>query len=353
VAPKKPSPDEAAGRLPRWTLATLCALGGYCLVTTPNHKALYVSPLLEPLLTLADGRVTQPELTAIARETRVSGATITRAYHVDNLGELHDVVVQAAVLAKQHVLITLTDRTAEIEATQARHDFVSNIGHELRTPVTAVTLIAQALHASVGDPKAVADFADRLDRVAARLERLTDGMLTLARTQGEPPRQAQDVDVNDIIDRAVTAAEDEAAAAGVKLQRKKRVAAVVRGDADALAAAVENLVINAVHYSTKGSRVVVTAQPDASAGTVTVSVIDQGIGIDPSDQDRVFERFYRTDQGRSQRAGGSGLGLAIVKHTALSHGGSVHVDSYPGAGSTFSVVLPMAASEAAQGPGAP
>jgi two-component system sensor histidine kinase SenX3 len=346
VAAKKPSPAEPASRLPRWTLATLRALGGYCLVVTPRHKALYVSPRLEPLLTLSKGRVTQPELIAIAAETRASGATITRACHVDNLGELHDVVVQAAVLAKQHVLITLTDRTAEIEATLARHDFVSNIGHELRTPVTAVTLIAQALQASVDDPQAVADFAARLSRVAARLEHLTDGMLTLARTQGEPLEQVQAIDIHEIIDRAVAVAEDEAAAAGVRLQCKKRVSAVVRGDADALVTAVENLVINAVHYSPKGSRVVVTAQPDASAGTVTVSVIDQGIGIDPVDQDRVFERFYRTDQGRSQRAGGTGLGLAIVKHTALAHGGGVHVDSCPGAGSTFSLVLPLATEPA-------
>jgi two-component system sensor histidine kinase SenX3 len=256
---------------------------------------------------------------------------------------MRDLVAQAATIEDNCVLVVLIDRSAEVEATQARRDFVSNVGHELVTPVTSLRLIAQALTASAEDPAMVRDFAGRLTRVTTQLDHMTASMLTLARAQEAPlPDQMRPIDIGDVIDKAVATLANEAEHAGIKLQRKKRGKAVVMGDADALETAVENLVSNAIHYSPSGGRVTITTGRDDSAGTATISVVDQGIGVDPAEQDRIFERFYRTDSARARRTGGTGLGLAIVKHTALAHGGSVRVDSRPGIGSTFALILPQA-----------
>ncbi len=330
-------------KVPGHIVATVRAFGGFTLLTTRRHKIVYASPLAGSWLPREGDRLIQPELASAIDEAWSSRDQIVRACQVSDLGPFHEIVVQASVIESRWVLVSVTDRTDEVQAVQIRRDFVSNIGHELRTPVTSVALIGQALHSCADDPAAVEHFATRLDQVAVRLQRLADGMLVLARTEdgGSTPSRTR-LKVADLVDRAVDQAMETARTKGVKLQIKKRVDSVVEGDEESLVVAVENLVLNAIHYSTKGSRVVVSTQVDQAENTVGIHVIDQGIGIAPEEQERVFERFYRTDQARSHRSGGTGLGLAIVKHTALAHGGSVEVDSQPGSGSTFTLTLPRA-----------
>jgi len=330
--------DQALGHV----IATMRALGGFTLLVTKRHKLMYASPLAKSLIPVDKGFLTHPDLIAVANEAWTSREHIVRACQSSTLGPFQEIVIQAAVVESHWVLVSVTDRTEEVRAVQIRRDFVSNIGHELRTPVTSVGLIAQTLHSCASDPAAVEHFADRLTHVARRLEKLVDGMMALAQVQDTPTTESvSEINVGDMVDKAVFQAMEPARSKGVKLRVKKRTDAVVRGDEEGLVTAVENLISNAIHYSPKGSRVTVSSQVDEAEGTVSIHVIDQGIGIETGDQDRIFERFYRTDLARSRRAGGSGLGLAIVKHTALSHGGSVSVDSQPGSGSTFTLTLPV------------
>ena len=324
-------------------IAAVRAFGGFCLVLDRRAKIVYASPLAKSLIPHERGRLAHPDLVAVAKEAWNSHEHITRICHVARLGPFQEIVIQAEVVEIHWVLLSVTDRTDEVRAIQIRRDFVSNIGHELRTPVTSVGLIAQALRSCTTDPGAVDHFAQRLDKVARRLEKLADGMLALAQVQESSPSQPLGrLASNELAEKAVGQAMESARIKGVKLKTKKLVTADVVGDEEALVTALENLISNAIHYSPKGSRVLVSTQMDVAEGTVSFHVIDQGIGIEDEDQERIFERFYRTDRARTRRAGGTGLGLAIVKNTALSHGGSVSVDSQIGSGSTFTLTLPLA-----------
>jgi len=337
----------SAKKVPGHVIATLSAVGGFTLLLSRRHKILYASPLARTLV--PGGALAHPDLVAVADEAWAARELVARPVRVTGLGPFLQVLVQACVLEGRWTLLTVADRTEELHAAEVHRDFVSNLGHELRTPVTSVALIAQALHSCASDPGAVEHFAQRLDKVARRLEHLADGMLTLSVAESPPDHKAQAVPVGEVIDQAVAQALETARIKGVKLKTKKRVDAWVLGEPEALVTAVENLIANAIQYSAKGSRVIVSSQVDEADATVAVHVIDQGIGIAAEDQERVFERFYRTDEARSRRSGGTGLGLAIVEHTALSHGGRVSVDSQLGAGSTFTLTLPVAAEKSGAG----
>ena len=336
-------PGQGANKALGHVIATMHAFGGFTTLLTKRNKIVYASPLARSLITHEKGILTSPDLISVAKEAWTSREHITRSCQVTSLGPFQEVVIQAAVVESRWILVTVIDRTDEVRAIQIRRDFVSNIGHELRTPVTSVGLIAQALTSCSGDQAAVEHFSKRLTQVARRLEKLADGMLALAHVQdAQTPTPLMRIHVSDLVDKAVFQAMETARSKGVKLKSKKRVDAHVLGDEEALVSALENLLSNAIYYSPKGSRITVASQLGEEEGTCSIHVIDQGIGIDSTEQDRIFERFYRTDQARSRRVGGTGLGLAIVKHTALSHGGNVSVDSQMGLGSTFTLTLPLA-----------
>ncbi|MDR0489292.1 MAG: hypothetical protein LBG99_07885 [Propionibacteriaceae bacterium] len=327
-------------------IAAVRAFGGFSVLLTKRGKIVYASPLAKSLIFQDSGVLTNPDLVAVAKEAWKSREHVARSCQLTNLGPFQEVVLQAEVVESRWILVTVIDRTDEVKAIQIRRDFVSNIGHELRTPVTSVGLIAQALKSCSGDQAAVEHFSQRLANVAKRLERLADGMLALAHAQDPQTTQPLTrIHVSDLVDKAVFQALETARGKGVKLKTKKRVEAHVLGDEESLVSALENLLSNAIYYSPKGSRVTVTSQKGEEEGIISISVIDMGIGIDTADQERIFERFYRTDEARSHRVGGTGLGLAIVKHTALSHGGNVSVDSQIGSGSTFTLTLPIASNE--------
>jgi two-component system sensor histidine kinase SenX3 len=170
---------------------------------------------------------------------------------------------------------------------------------------------------------------------------LIEDMMSLSILDTADHSSFEPVDIVEVTDRAIARTLEAAHKKSIEIRHTKQHHAVVLGDTRALATAVENLINNAIYYSRRGSRVTVTTRLDHAEGEATISVIDQGIGIAPEDQERVFERFYRTDAARSQRATGTGLGLSIVKNTALSHGGRATVDSMPDQGSTFAITLPL------------
>jgi two-component system sensor histidine kinase SenX3 len=231
---------------------------------------------------------------------------------------------------------------ATARADRVRRDFVANIGHELRTPIAAVELIAETLLAASDSPDTVQHFSLRLQEEGDRMARLIEDVMALASVQDD----AQDAQFRPVAARGVVAsaiAGQSMAAEGrnIEVSVGTEVDAEVLGDAKALTSAVENLLANAINYSAPGSRVSVAMSIDSAADELHIAVIDTGIGIPADELDRIFERFYRVDAARSRRSGGTGLGLAIVKHTALSHGGRVSVWSRLGQGSTFTLCLPL------------
>jgi two-component system sensor histidine kinase SenX3 len=230
-----------------------------------------------------------------------------------------------------------------------RRDFIANISHELKTPIGAVGLLAEALDSASEDPDQVRRFAHRLSEESQRLARITQDIIELSRLQSaDALTGAELVSVKQVITSAVDQNRVAAEARGIELAMRGDKKAEVYGDEALLVTAVHNLISNAIQYSPPGSRVGVGVR--TVDGVVEIAVTDQGEGIPEDDLDRVFERFFRVDQARSRHTGGTGLGLAIVKHAVQNHGGEIRVWSQPGRGSTFTIRLPEASLDAAVRP---
>jgi two-component system sensor histidine kinase SenX3 len=237
------------------------------------------------------------------------------------------------------VLVLVEDRTRERRVEAVRRDFVANVSHELKTPVGAIRLLAEATHDAADDPDAVRRFSDRMQTESDRLTTLVQQIIELSRLQGDDPLDSPAaVDVDKVVATAVDTSAIDAAAHDIALVTDGQGGLEVVGNEEQVTAAVVNLVANAVAYSPDHASVVVSTR--ATPSTVEVSVIDQGIGIPESEVERIFERFYRVDPARHRSTGGTGLGLSIVKHVAATHGGDVRVWSVEGQGSTFTLSLP-------------
>jgi two-component system sensor histidine kinase SenX3 len=242
-------------------------------------------------------------------------------------------------------VLVLEDLTEALRVEAVRRDFVANVSHELKTPVGAMQLLAEALHEASDDPEAVRHFAQRMTKEATRLGLLVQELIDLSRLQGaeplkDPKPAAMEQAVHEAVDRNRLPA--EAKAIRVVVVRESGEGPdeplVVFGDEAQLATAVANLLENAIAYSPDHTRVIIGMR--RRDDIVEVSVADEGIGIAEADQERVFERFYRADPARSRDTGGTGLGLAIVKHIATNHDGEVVLWSAGGKGSTFTLRLP-------------
>lgn len=247
--------------------------------------------------------------------------------------------VRVAPVGEEYILLLADDRT-EITRTEAiRNDFVANVSHELKTPVGAISLLAEALEDSPEDEEAVRRFAQRMHKESARLAALVQDIIELSRLQGaDIVQQGKPVDLNNVIAEAVDRSKLQAESKNIEIVVGGGASEAVYGDADLLVTAFRNLIDNAVRYSPVNTKVGVGIR--SGGGLVSISISDQGDGIGPEEQERIFERFYRVDAARSRQTGGTGLGLSIVKHVISNHGGEVTVWSQPGNGSTFTVRLP-------------
>ncbi len=275
--------------------------------------------------------------------TRVVELDLPRLTHGDPLG----VNVRAVALDGGRVAIEAADVTEAHRVARVRRDFVANVSHELKTPVGALQLLAEALlDATDKDPAAAIRFAERIKHESARLGRLVSELLELSRLQGaEPLPEPEPVDVDKIVVEVLDRTKTPSSAKSIDVATSGPRGLVVYGNENQLVTAVVNLVENAIAYSPESTTVSISTSEDA--GYVEIAVADQGIGIEPRDIDRIFERFYRADRARSRATGGTGLGLAIVKHIATNHGGRVDVVSSVGVGSTFTLRLPARLTEAA------
>lgn len=250
--------------------------------------------------------------------------------------------VRVGPLESGYVLVLADDRTDARRVEEARRDFSVNVSHELKTPVGAISLLAETMYDAAEDPDAVRRFAHRMQREAKRLSTMVQEILDLSRLQvheaiTKPERVRVDGVIAEAVDRCRMPAEDKQ----IEITIGPRSGLEVMGDSELLVTAVRNLIENAIRYSDEGTSIGVNARKIGNS-LVDVIVTDQGIGISPADLKRVFERFYRVDPARSRQTGGTGLGLSIVKHVAAKHGGEIRVWSKLGHGSTFTLRLPAA-----------
>ncbi len=237
-------------------------------------------------------------------------------------------------------VVYLHDQSEQARMEASRRDFVANVSHELKTPVAAMGVLAEALLESTDDPDTVAHFAGQLHAESRRLADMVGELIDLSRLQGaERLPDLVDVDVDSVVSEAISRHKVVADNAGITVGTDGPSWLRVLGDQALLVTAVANLVSNAIAYSPSGSTVSISRR--RSGGMVEIAVTDRGIGIAPADQQRVFERFFRVDQARSRATGGTGLGLAIVKHVAANHNGGIRLWSQPGTGSTFTLSIPV------------
>lgn len=249
------------------------------------------------------------------------------------------VPVGASVVGQSAVVVTIEDVTELHSADALRRDFVANVSHELKTPIGAISVLAETL-LDADDPEVAQRLAGRLQNEALRLADTVDDLLTLARIESGEQVQFSSVRLDDVLVAVVGRVEHQLQARSITIEvRVDPQDLTINGDRAQLVSAVGNLVDNAVKYSSDASKVAVSAAVSGSHAVLTVE--DNGIGIPEADLERIFERFYRVDRGRSRDTGGTGLGLSIVRHVLLNHGGDIAVSSQEGHGTTFVATLPL------------
>lgn len=330
----------------------LDALESGGVVLDPSNNVVKASPGALAFGLVWDQRLVHSELVELADRVRRNGEAVTRELELSRgpFGEASIYLfIRAARLGARYVLLLAEDRTEAYRLDAVRRDFVANISHELKTPIGAVGLLAEALQAASDEPEQVRRFAKRLTKESERLARITQEIIELSRLQAadalsKPDIVAIDAVVAQAIDQSGVLAESHK----VQLISGGDAGAEVYGDEALLVVALHNLISNAIQYSPKHSRVGIGIS--SVDGVVEIAVTDQGEGIPEEELERVFERFYRVDPARSRHTGGSGLGLSIVKHVVQNHGGDVRVWSQAGSGSTFTVRLPEASHTLATAP---
>lgn len=268
----------------------------------------------------------------VALTTKIKGSKIFISARAKSIGE-------------GSVLLIVDDRTESYRLDEMRKDFMANISHELKTPIGAVGLLAEAMENSIDQPEVLAKLVKNIGKESKRLSALVKDIIQLSRIQSAPTvANSEIIDLNDVvrdaIDRNSWRSEKMSVSVDFDLTQQPNF---VYGDAEMLTVAVKNLVENAIIYSNRGDSVGVAVRTEDGVSRIIVK--DSGIGIAKEEQARVFERFYRVDQSRSRETGGSGLGLSIVKHAAISHLGDVQLFSKPGVGSTFTLLLPSVAKK--------
>jgi two-component system sensor histidine kinase SenX3 len=334
--------EEASSVVPQGAVDVLDSMDDAACVVDPSGLVLAISHAAARFGIEVGATLDIPELRELVRSVRSSGASATETMRITRPGVSLDprlVSARASALGARFTLLIVRDVTEQERLDQVRRDFVANTSHELKTPVGAVSLLAEAIESAADDPAQVRIFASRISAEAARLGQLTGRIMSLSRLQAADGITDFDpVAMDEVITASIEAHAVQADSAGVELIRGGDRGAFVRGDAQILIEAVGNLIANAIVYSPRGSRVGVGVKIEGE--TLEIAVSDQGIGISESDRERIFERFYRADEARSRRTGGTGLGLSIVKHATQRHGGEVRVWSRPSRGSTFTMVLP-------------
>ncbi len=261
--------------------------------------------------------------------------------------------VRTVVLKNQHgvatgVLLVMDDLTRMKRLESIRRDFVSNVSHELKTPITSIKgYVETLLDGAFQDAEHADEFLRVIAKQAKHLEAIVEDLLCLSRIEIEadgPRISMESQDICPILRAAIDTCRLRAKEKDITIECECKSPLKLEINARLLEQALTNLIINAVKYSRKGKKIIVRAKKTTAPGSTSqaiISVQDFGVGISSEHRDRIFERFYRVDKARSRKLGGTGLGLAIVKHIAQLHGGRVGLKSRLGKGSTFFIYLPI------------
>jgi two-component system sensor histidine kinase SenX3 len=357
VARGEPVAQAAPVTLPAKLVRRLVAgLPAGMLVVDAEDKVVLANPVARRMGVVSGGRVIVRDVIELIARTRAENIDIDTQLGLPPLPEppLTRPRPDAEALAVRvrtrmldgdgHVAVVLDDITESKRVEAVRRDFVANVSHELKTPVGALHLLAEAVAAASDNPVAVRRFASRMAQESDRLSRLVEEIISLSRLQAaDPLPDPKLVEVSAILAEAMDRTRLAAQARKISVVVIGDGDMTISGDEQQLVTAVANLLDNAVNYSPEGTRVVLGVRCGGDGEQVEISVADEGIGIAEKDQERVFERFYRADPARSRETGGTGLGLAIVKHIVTNHGGQVGVWSVEGVGSTFTLRFPLAA----------
>ncbi len=330
---------EVASTVPPGAETVLSVLSSSAVIVDADDTVLQASAPAVAMGLVRDERLPDELMSLVhlvRRDGQIREAEVRLDYRRGNVTHVH---ARVAPLTSRLVVVLADDRT-QVERVEAiRRDFVANVSHELKTPIGALNLLAEAVEEAKDDPDAVVQFAGRMQSESLRLTRLVQQIIDLSRLQNDAvSEEAAVVKVEELVAEATEHSATEADRKSIEIATAIEPELLVHGDRGQLHAAVSNLVENAVTYSPEESRVAVMAE--RSDDDVRITVADHGIGIPGDEIDRIFERFYRVDPARARTTGGTGLGLSIVKHVAASNGGSVEVWSEPGSGSTFTLVLP-------------
>lgn len=326
----------------------------------PDDMSHFLSDVLDALtigvvVASSDGDI-------VYRNARATG--LTRAIHAEVLvDEAVDTYVRAAVGGqggrkvldlfgppRQVISVTalpllnggavamVEDTTERALVDAVRTDFVANISHELKTPIGAMSVLAETL-TQTEDAEVVARLSGKISDESMRVGRLIDDLLELSRLEYGGQVLSATMSVAEVVSEAVDRTQTLADGRGISLVSVESVPeTMVIGDRRQLVSALQNLLENAIKYSDRGSSVEISLR--RADGDVLIDVRDRGVGIPSKELDRIFERFYRVDRARSRETGGTGLGLSIARHIAHNHGGDILVHSIEGAGSTFTLKLP-------------
>ena len=288
-------------------------------------------------------RLQVAELEQLVRAVRRTGAAQTLEFDIDQGGfprRVLTVGARAQPLDDGEVALVVDDLTESKRVDAVRRDFVANVGHEIKTPVGALTLLAEAALDAHDDPDAVHHFLTRMQREASRLSRLVQELLDLSRLQGgETPPAEADVSIDAVVDEAIDRARLVAEVKQIEIVRGGDSGCLVVGSENQLVTALSNLLDNAIAYSADRTEVAVGVHRREAA--VEIAVRDQGIGIDAADQERIFEQFERTES--AAQVAGLGLGLYIARQIAQAHQGRLEVRSAPNEGAEFILSLPLPA----------
>ncbi|MFN3168171.1 MAG: ATP-binding protein [Phycisphaeraceae bacterium] len=262
--------------------------------------------------------------------------------------EATSAILRDAAGRRMGAVLVLHDVSELRRLESIRQDFVANVSHEIRTPISAIKAAAETLFDDLDyvpeqptDPQMLRNFLGIITRQAERLHAIVEDLLALARIEQGKREDAIELEpgpLSPVIAAAVETCQAKADAKGISVRVRCETGLMAMMNRTMIEQAIINLIDNALKYSPEGRKVEVLAGSDSSEATV--KVIDQGRGIEPVHLPRLFERFYRTDRARSRQLGGTGLGLSIVKHIAEAHGGRVSVESMPGKGSTFTLSIP-------------
>ena len=332
--------------LPAAALSVLEGLQSEWIVLGPYGRIARTSANLGSYGLLRRGGITHPDIADMVDMTRADGEPHTRELSIG--GSEHgapprEIRVRSSQIDTDHVLLLIDDISNAVRVDAMRRDFVANVSHELKTPVGALLLLADAVQSAIDDPEALARFTERIQTEAQRLGSLVRDLTDLSRLQAaDVTMHAAATPVDRVVAEAIDTTRLLAQSKRIDVLQEIPAGLEVYADEEQLATALRNLLVNAINYSPSFTKVTVTAID--LGDRVEISVSDEGIGISPEDQPRIFERFYRTDPARSRESGGTGLGLAIVKHICSAHGGDVLVTSVPEQGSTFTLRFPKQAA---------